>query len=58
DEPCPGGQQFQDCGGPCGRSCSEPPGAGHCPTPDTLCAPGCRCPPGLLLAQGGQCVPP
>ncbi|NXY11924.1 SSPO protein, partial [Pteruthius melanotis] len=24
----------------------------------TLCVPGCRCPPGLLLAQGGQCVPP
>ncbi|NXN83613.1 SSPO protein, partial [Bombycilla garrulus] len=52
DEPCPRGQQYQDCGGPCGRSCSEPPGDSDCPPPDTLCVPGCRCPPGLLLAQG------
>ncbi|NXB84855.1 SSPO protein, partial [Vidua chalybeata] len=55
DEPCPGGQQYRDCGGPCGRSCSEPPGASDCPPPDTLCVPGCRCPRGAAGPGGPVC---
>ncbi|NXJ86988.1 SSPO protein, partial [Trogon melanurus] len=54
--PCEGGQEYEDCGDPCGGTCAElrPPG----PCPPGLCVPGCRCPPGLLLALGGHCVPP
>ncbi|NXJ72755.1 SSPO protein, partial [Rostratula benghalensis] len=60
DVPCGGGQLYQECGRPCGRTCAELrlEGAGSCPALDGLCVPGCNCPPGLVLDDGGQCVPP
>ncbi|NXV95621.1 SSPO protein, partial [Calonectris borealis] len=58
--PCSGGQLYLDCGRPCGRTCADLrlDGAGSCPDLDGLCVPGCSCPAGLVLAEGGQCVPP
>ncbi|NXY92000.1 SSPO protein, partial [Alcedo cyanopectus] len=59
--PCTGGQRYQECGRPCGRSCAERrlDGAGDsCPDLAGLCVPGCQCPAGLVLAEDGQCVPP
>ncbi|NXX79505.1 SSPO protein, partial [Urocolius indicus] len=58
--PCDGGQQYQECGRPCGHSCADmrPDGADPCPGLEGLCVPGCRCPAGLVLAEGGQCIPP
>ncbi|XP_065689130.1 SCO-spondin-like [Patagioenas fasciata] len=58
--PCAGGQLYQECGRPCGRSCAELrlPGGGSCPDLAGLCVPGCRCPAGLVLAEDGQCVLP
>ncbi|KAM6032546.1 LOW QUALITY PROTEIN: SCO-spondin-like [Chlamydotis macqueenii] len=57
--PCGGGQQYQECGRPCGHSCAElRAGAAPCPELAGLCVPGCACPPALLLADDGRCVPP
>ncbi|XP_069738785.1 LOW QUALITY PROTEIN: SCO-spondin-like [Phaenicophaeus curvirostris] len=59
--PCRGGQQYLECGPPCGQTCRDllPDGATtSCPELDSLCVPGCHCPPGLVLDEGGQCVPP
>ncbi|XP_072707738.1 SCO-spondin-like [Ciconia boyciana] len=58
--PCGGGQLYLECGRPCGRTCADlrPGGTGSCPDLDDLCVPGCDCPAGLVLAEGGQCVPP
>ncbi|KAM6142205.1 LOW QUALITY PROTEIN: SCO-spondin-like [Phoenicopterus ruber ruber] len=60
DAPCGEGQLYLECGRACGRTCAElrPGGAGSCPDPDGLCVPGCDCPPGLVLAESGRCVPP
>ncbi|XP_014811222.1 PREDICTED: SCO-spondin [Calidris pugnax] len=60
DEPCGGGQLYQECVPPCGRTCADLrlDGAGSCPDLAGLCVPGCNCPPGLVLDDGGQCVPP
>ncbi|KAK4825681.1 hypothetical protein QYF61_001504 [Mycteria americana] len=60
--PCSGGQLYLECGRPCGRTCADlrpdGDGDGSCPDLDDLCVPGCDCPTGLVLAEGGQCVPP
>ncbi|KAF1545065.1 SCO-spondin, partial [Eudyptes schlegeli] len=60
DVPCGGGQLYLECGPPCGRTCADlrPEGAGSCPELEGLCVPGCGCPAGLVLDEGGQCVPP
>ncbi|NXF56807.1 SSPO protein, partial [Ciccaba nigrolineata] len=60
DVPCAGGQLYQECGRACGQTCADLrlDGAGSCPDLAGLCIPGCQCPPGLVLAEGGQCVPP
>uniref|UniRef100_A0AAV2L5H3 SCO-spondin n=1 Tax=Knipowitschia caucasica TaxID=637954 RepID=A0AAV2L5H3_KNICA len=59
---CSGGQLYQECGPPCGSSCSDLHRGWSCdrdgtPSP-TVCVPGCQCPPGLLRGPQGQCVPP
>ncbi|XP_050572817.1 LOW QUALITY PROTEIN: SCO-spondin-like [Cygnus atratus] len=56
---CSGGQVFQECSSPCGRTCADLrlDGAGSCPDLDGLCVSGCNCPEGLVLDDGGQCVP-
>ncbi|NXI95946.1 SSPO protein, partial [Psophia crepitans] len=58
--PCGGGQLYLECGHPCGQTCADLrlDGAGSCPDLDGLCVPGCNCPAGLVLAAGGQCIPP
>lgn len=58
--PCSGGQLYLECGRPCGQTCAELrlDGGSSCPDLDGLCIPGCNCPAGLVLAEGGQCVPP
>ncbi|NWX51834.1 SSPO protein, partial [Steatornis caripensis] len=58
--PCSGGQLYLECGRPCGRTCAElrPDGAADCPDLPELCVPGCGCPAGLVLSDGGLCVPP
>ncbi|CAM9200588.1 unnamed protein product [Bubo scandiacus] len=60
DVPCAGGQLYRECGRACGQTCADLrlDGAGSCPDLAGLCIPGCQCPPGLVLAEGGQCVPP
>ncbi|KAM9572871.1 SCO-spondin-like [Guaruba guarouba] len=62
DVPCGGGQRYLDCGSPCGQTCADLRGdsteAGSCHDLDGLCVPGCQCPAGLVLAEGGMCVPP
>ncbi|NXK24664.1 SSPO protein, partial [Arenaria interpres] len=60
DVPCGGGQLYQECVPPCGRTCADLrlDGASSCPDLDGLCVPGCNCPLGLVLDDGGQCVPP
>ncbi|KAM4684567.1 LOW QUALITY PROTEIN: SCO-spondin-like [Amazona ochrocephala] len=62
DVPCSGGQRYLDCGRPCGQTCADLRGdstkAGSCSDLDGLCVPGCQCPAGLVLAEGGMCVPP
>ncbi|XP_074753624.1 SCO-spondin-like [Athene noctua] len=60
DVPCAGGQLYQECGRACGQTCAELhlDGAVSCPDLAGLCIPGCQCPPGLVLAEDGQCVPP
>ncbi|XP_064364124.1 SCO-spondin-like [Dromaius novaehollandiae] len=57
---CGGGQAYLECSRPCGRTCAELrlPGAGSCPGLEGVCVPGCNCPRGLVLDDGGQCVPP
>ncbi|NXV53859.1 SSPO protein, partial [Uria aalge] len=57
---CGGGQLHQECAPPCGRTCADLrlPAAASCPELADLCVPGCNCPPGLVLGEGGQCVPP
>lgn len=56
---CGGGQVFQECSSPCGRTCADLrlDGAGSCPDLDGLCVSGCNCPEGLVLDDSGQCVP-
>ncbi|NWY08422.1 SSPO protein, partial [Nothoprocta ornata] len=58
--PCSGGQVHQECGRPCGQTCADLrlDGAGSCPDLEDTCVPGCNCPAGLVLDDGGQCVPP
>ncbi|XP_062426817.1 LOW QUALITY PROTEIN: SCO-spondin-like [Rhea pennata] len=59
--PCGGGQAHQECGRPCGGTCAElrlGAAAAACPRLEGVCVPGCNCPPGLVLDDGGQCVPP
>ncbi|NWH83087.1 SSPO protein, partial [Piaya cayana] len=59
--PCRGGQQYLECGPPCGQTCRDllvDGATASCPELDALCVPGCHCPPGLVLDEGGQCVPP
>ncbi|NXD66324.1 SSPO protein, partial [Eolophus roseicapillus] len=62
DVPCGGGQRYLDCGRPCGQTCADlrgdSNGAGSCRDLDGLCVPGCQCPAGLVLAEGGMCIPP
>ncbi|NXV71989.1 SSPO protein, partial [Atlantisia rogersi] len=57
--PCSGGQLYLECGPPCSQTCADLPqdGANSCPALEGLCVPGCHCPPGLVLAQDGQCIP-
>jgi len=57
---CRGGQVYQECSSPCGRTCADLrlDGASSCPSLDNICVSGCNCPEGLVLDDGGQCVPP
>ena len=51
---------YQECSSPCGRTCADLrlDGASSCPSLDNICVSGCNCPEGLVLDDGGQCVPP
>ncbi|XP_068790174.1 SCO-spondin-like [Struthio camelus] len=57
---CSGGQAYLECGRPCGRTCADLRlhGAGSCPGLEGICVPGCNCPEGLVLDDGGQCIQP
>ncbi|XP_072186520.1 SCO-spondin [Excalfactoria chinensis] len=57
---CSGGQVYQECSNPCGRTCADLrlDGPSSCPSLDNICISGCNCPTGLVLDDGGQCVPP
>ncbi|XP_039903034.1 SCO-spondin-like, partial [Simochromis diagramma] len=56
---CSGGQVYQECGRTCGNSCSDLRHGWSCDDSrsQSLCVPGCQCPPGLVQDQQGQCVP-
>lgn len=56
---CGGGQVYQECSAPCRKTCSDLhlDGAGACQELD-VCVAGCNCPEGLVLDEGGQCIPP
>uniref|UniRef100_A0A3P8NP04 SCO-spondin n=1 Tax=Astatotilapia calliptera TaxID=8154 RepID=A0A3P8NP04_ASTCA len=56
---CSGGQVYQECGRTCGNSCSDLRHSWSCDDSrsQSLCVPGCQCPPGLVQDQQGQCVP-
>ncbi|OXB70710.1 UNVERIFIED_CONTAM: hypothetical protein H355_006103 [Colinus virginianus] len=57
---CSGGQVYQECSSPCGRTCADLrlDGASSCPGLDGTCVSGCSCPQGLVLDDGGQCIAP
>ncbi|XP_074841635.1 SCO-spondin-like [Carettochelys insculpta] len=57
--PCSGGQVYQECSAPCGKSCAalRAGEVGPCPAL-ALCVAGCNCPGSLVLDDSGQCVPP
>ncbi|NXC41755.1 SSPO protein, partial [Penelope pileata] len=56
---CGGGQVYQECSSPCGRTCADLrlDGTSSCPGLDDVCVSGCNCPGGLVLDDSGQCVP-
>ncbi|KAJ8278768.1 hypothetical protein COCON_G00058340 [Conger conger] len=54
---CSGGQVYQECGRPCGGSCSDLRLDWSCPRDALSCVPGCQCPQGLAQDDTGQCVP-
>ncbi|KAI7792293.1 SCO-spondin [Triplophysa rosa] len=54
---CSGGQVYQECGRPCGASCSDLWRGWSCEEGIRSCVPGCQCPEGLAQDGEGQCVP-
>ncbi|CAM2104988.1 unnamed protein product [Caretta caretta] len=57
--PCSGGQVYQECSAPCGKSCADlRMGAASSCQALAVCVAGCNCPEGLVLDDSGQCVPP
>uniref|UniRef100_A0A8K9UVC9 SCO-spondin n=1 Tax=Oncorhynchus mykiss TaxID=8022 RepID=A0A8K9UVC9_ONCMY len=54
---CSGGQVYQECGRPCGGSCTDLRQGWSCEQSNRSCVPGCQCPPGLAQDDKGQCVP-
>uniref|UniRef100_A0A8C8IE07 SCO-spondin n=1 Tax=Oncorhynchus tshawytscha TaxID=74940 RepID=A0A8C8IE07_ONCTS len=54
---CSGGQVYQECGRPCGGSCTDLRQGWSCELSNRSCVPGCQCPPGLAQDDKGQCVP-
>ncbi|XP_063157945.1 SCO-spondin-like [Candoia aspera] len=57
---CSGGQVYQECATPCGRTCADLPVEkfGACEDLHTVCVAGCNCPEELVLDHEGQCVQP
>ncbi|KAK9395936.1 SCO-spondin [Crotalus adamanteus] len=57
---CSGGQVYQECATPCGRTCADLPAEnfGICEDLRPACVAGCNCPEGLALDHEGQCVQP
>ncbi|XP_027005082.2 SCO-spondin isoform X2 [Tachysurus fulvidraco] len=56
---CSGGQVYQECGQPCGGSCTDLQQNWSCQMDSGAqnCVPGCQCPAGLAQDDQGQCVP-
>ncbi|XP_070960618.1 SCO-spondin [Oncorhynchus clarkii lewisi] len=54
---CSGGQVYQECGRPCGGSCTDLRQGWSCEQSNQSCVPGCQCPAGLAQDDKGQCVP-
>ncbi|GAA6107134.1 SCO-spondin isoform X2 [Tachysurus ichikawai] len=56
---CSGGQVYQECGQPCGGSCTDLQQNWSCQMDSGAqsCVPGCQCPAGLAQDEQGQCVP-
>ncbi|TSK16074.1 SCO-spondin [Bagarius yarrelli] len=56
---CSGGQVYQECGQPCGGSCTDLQQNWSCQigAGAQACVPGCQCPEGLAQDDQGQCVP-
>lgn len=48
---------YQECGRPCGASCSDLWRGWSCEDGIRSCVPGCQCPEGLAQDDEGQCVP-
>ncbi|CAH1788460.1 unnamed protein product, partial [Owenia fusiformis] len=51
---CTGGQTYQACASPCGRTCRD---ININPACVEVCVEGCNCPAGKTLSENNECIP-